>query len=126
MHIAEKYKFWSSVNPYPVTFYDPELSTWLTYWNGKCMIFEHALIIASIRFLRVYPTGEMRSAADRKFKQFRNTHFLKEAEPTDEVNVHTYFLVEMLPHLRTLTDITGEQIYNWFENALRNKYDTTA
>ncbi len=99
-------KAWSIMNPRPIPYYNPTAGEWLVEWNGLSMTSDHALILASMSFLKSYPSTEMKRVADIKFRALYSMGIL-EFEKLDK-------------QVKTQLTYATPNLTNWYQNMLAN------
>lgn len=119
--LFEQKKRWSVLDPRPVIFYYEEVDTWCVYWFGMFMIYEHALIVASIKYFAAPPSKEMTEQADYKFSMLFHSGYFDIIKTPEFVNIYdgsnltSYYLhhiaTNMIPHNEVYTP---EEVWGWF------------
>lgn len=116
-----KYHSWSLLDPKPVCYYDFHTSTHLAVWNGIYMTRNQALMLASEKFMHIWPTPTMK---ERAWKEFTTAYYAGAfghrdwdgiLSRIDTASGHYNFLQKCLAeHLKKMPSHDGKTVLSWF------------
>ena len=105
-------KFWSTMDPSPVIFYDKKNDAHLACWNGLLMTHKQALVIASSIFYNIWPSPKMKASIFEEFKRlYYSNAFGTKSWDTVERGADNHF---KYLHVK---------IFQHFKDKLENKYE---